>query len=42
MVRVGQDVLTLNDFSAIVFKKAPVDIPAAALEKVNTNVSLLF
>src|ERR1700748_873021 len=41
MVRVGQDVLTLNDFSAIVFKKAPVDIPAAALEKVNTNFEFL-
>lgn len=41
MVRVGQDVLTLNDFSTIVFKKEPIDLPAAALEKVNTNHEFL-
>ena len=41
MVRVGQDVLTLNDFSAIVFQKQPVELPAAALEKVNTNHAFL-
>src|ERR1700753_3849778 len=41
MVRVGQDVLTLNEFSAIVFKKESVDIPAAALEKVNANFEFL-
>src|SRR6201995_5477296 len=41
MVRVGQDVLTLNDFSEIIFKKEPVDLPAAAIEKVNTNFEFL-
>ena len=41
MVRVGQDVLTLNDFSAIIFKKETIDIPAEALEKVNTNFEFL-
>src|SRR6201992_3847030 len=41
MVRVGQDVLTLNEFSAIVFKKESVDLPAAAIEKVNTNFEFL-
>jgi histidine ammonia-lyase len=41
MVRVGQDVLTLNDFSEIIFKKESVDIPAPALEKVNTNFEFL-
>ncbi len=41
MVRVGQDVLTLNDFSEIIFKKEPVDLPAAAIEKVNANFEFL-
>jgi histidine ammonia-lyase len=41
MVRVGQGVLTLNDFSSIVFKKESVDLPANALEKVNTNHEFL-
>lgn len=41
MVRVGQDVLTLTDFSAIIFKKETVDLPPAALEKVNTNFEFL-
>lgn len=41
MVRVGQDVLSLNDFSSIIFKKEPVELPSTALEKVNTNFEFL-
>jgi histidine ammonia-lyase len=41
MVPVGQNVLTLNDFSDILFKKHSVTLPGPALEKVKVNFQFL-
>jgi histidine ammonia-lyase len=41
MVPVGQDVLTLDDFSDILYKKQPVTLPGQALEKINVNFKFL-
>src|SRR5665213_8512 len=41
MIPVGQNVLTLDDFSDILFKKQPVTLPETALEKVRVNFQFL-
>src|SRR6201991_2524774 len=41
MVPVGQNVLTLNDFAAILFNNQSVTLPEAALQKVNVNFEFL-
>src|ERR1700753_3942780 len=41
MISVGQDVLTLANFSDILFKKQTVTLPATALDKINTNFQFL-
>jgi len=41
MIPVGQGVLSLNDFSAILFKQQAVTIPASALEKIKINFRFL-
>src|SRR5476651_378996 len=41
MVPVGQNVLTLDNFADILFKKKSVTLPASALEKVNINFQFL-
>lgn len=41
MVPIGQNVLTLNDFSDILFKKKEITLASSALEKVNTNFQFL-
>jgi histidine ammonia-lyase len=41
MIPVGQNVLTLDDFSDILFKKKTITLPEAALEKINTNFQFL-
>lgn len=41
MISVGQQVLTLTDFSDLVFKGKPVDLPTSALAKVDTNFKFL-
>src|SRR5476651_2645204 len=41
MVPVGQNVLTLDNFADILFKKKSVTLPASALEKVNVNFNFL-
>lgn len=41
MVPIGQNVLTLDDFSGILFKKKVITLPASALEKVNVNFQFL-
>ena len=41
MIAVGQDFLTLDNFSGILFKKKPITLSASALEKVNVNFQFL-
>jgi len=41
MIPVGQDVLTLNDFSDILFKEKVINLPLTALQKVNVNFQFL-
>jgi len=41
MIPVGQNVLTLDDFSDILFKKKAITLPSSALEKVNVNFRFL-
>jgi histidine ammonia-lyase len=41
MVPVGQNVLSLNDFSDILFKKQAITLPQPALEKVKVNFQFL-
>src|SRR5665647_1133525 len=41
MIPVGQNVLTLDDFSDILFKKKTISLPLPALEKVNVNFQFL-
>src|SRR5665213_899416 len=41
MIPVGQNVLTLDDFSDILFKKQPVTLPEPALEKIRVNFKFL-
>jgi histidine ammonia-lyase len=41
MVPIGLNVLTLEDFSGILFKKKAITLPASALEKVNVNFQFL-
>src|SRR5665647_1015332 len=41
MIGVGQDFLTLDNFSGILFKKKPITLSASALEKVNVNFQFL-
>src|SRR6185437_8607518 len=41
MIAVGQNVLTLDDFSDILFKKQPVSLPETALEKIRVNFQFL-
>ena len=41
MIPVGQGVLSLNDFSAVLFKQQAVNIPAPALEKIKVNFRFL-
>jgi histidine ammonia-lyase len=41
MVSIGQDVLTLNNFSDILYKQEPVDLPGSALEKIKVNFQFL-
>ncbi|MDB5110912.1 MAG: histidine ammonia-lyase, partial [Mucilaginibacter sp.] len=41
MIPVGQNVLSINDFSDILFKNKTVTIPSAALEKINVNFRFL-
>src|SRR5476651_2713574 len=41
MIPVGQGVLTLNDFSDILFKNKVVNIPPAALDKIKVNFNFL-
>lgn len=41
MVPIGQNVLSLNDFSDILFKKKVITLPASALEKINVNFQFL-
>ena len=41
MIPVGQSVLTLDDFSEILFKNKAVTLPPSALAKINTNFQFL-
>src|ERR1700759_3372343 len=41
MISVGQNVLSLADFSDLVFKGTSVDLPASALNKVDTSFKFL-
>src|SRR5665647_3491170 len=41
MIPIGQKVLTLDDFSDILFKKKAITLPASALEKINVNFQFL-
>src|ERR1700743_731024 len=41
MIPVGQNVLTLDDFSDIIFNNKTVTLPSAALEKVKVNFQFL-
>ncbi|MDB5016886.1 MAG: histidine ammonia-lyase [Mucilaginibacter sp.] len=41
MIPVGQSVLTLDDFSDILFKKNAITLPPSALEKVSVNFQFL-
>ncbi|MDF2432852.1 MAG: hypothetical protein JWP44_2483, partial [Mucilaginibacter sp.] len=41
MIPVGQNVLTLDDFSDIIFKNQTVTLTSSALEKVNVNFQFL-
>jgi histidine ammonia-lyase len=41
MIPVGQKVLSLDDFSDILYKKKAITLPAAALEKVSVNFAFL-
>jgi histidine ammonia-lyase len=41
MIPVGQSVLTLDDFSDILFKNKAVTLPPSALDKINTNFQFL-
>src|SRR6195952_4179325 len=41
MVPVGQNVLTLDNFADILFRKQDVTLPASALKKVNVNFQFL-
>lgn len=41
MIPIGQNVLTLDDFSDILFKKKAITLPASALEKVDVNFQFL-
>ena len=41
MLAIGQDFLTLDNFSGILFKKKPITLSASALEKVKVNFQFL-
>ena len=41
MIPVGQSTLTIDDFSAILFKQKTIVLDAIALKKVNTNFCFL-
>ncbi|WP_448699559.1 histidine ammonia-lyase [Mucilaginibacter sp. AW1-3] len=41
MIPIGQNVLTLNDFSDILFKKKTITLPKTALEKITVNFEFL-
>ena len=41
MIPIGQNVLTLDDYSDILFKKKAITLPASALEKINVNFQFL-
>src|ERR1700749_20254 len=41
MIPVGQNVLTLDDFSDIIFNNKTVTLPSAALEKIKVNFQFL-
>ncbi len=41
MISIGQNVLTLNDFSDILFKKKEITLASTALEKVHVNFQFL-
>src|SRR6202789_2193605 len=41
MIPVGQSVLSLADFSDILFKNKAVNIPSSALEKIRSNFQFL-
>jgi histidine ammonia-lyase len=41
MIPVGQNVLTLDDFSDIIFNNKTVTLPSSALEKVKVNFQFL-
>jgi len=41
MIPIGQKVLTLDDYSDILFKKKAITLPASSLEKINVNFQFL-
>ena len=41
MIQIGQNVLTLDDFSDILFKKKAITLPPSSLEKISVNFQFL-
>jgi len=41
MIPIGQNVLTLDDFSDILYKEKAITLPASSLEKINVNFQFL-